>query len=244
MIALYSLAICAITRPSYAILIGLIGGLTACFSCKILKRLHIDDPVACVPVHLCSGVWSLIAVALFTERDKSGHFSPQYGVVHEGRWKLLGAQVALIIALCMWSAFTTFLLLSIINIFIPIRMSVEDELKGSDECEHGISIPPLSKDNNESSAYGARISMRTDSENEHWRNQGSDSQPSSSNQTTDTANTSNDTIEDQAIVNGGISNNRFYTSNSLAEEASLRITIEEDSQQTTALGNNGYNTSF
>ena len=151
-------AICAITRPSYALLIGAIGSLIACASCKILSRLRVDDPVGCVPVHLCSGIWSLIAVAFFSEPDKSGYFASENIQEPIGTWRLLGAQVLLTAASCAWSACITLLLLTSINVVLPIRMSLEDELKGSDACEHGIpiSLSGSFKEARGSSAFGSR----------------------------------------------------------------------------------------
>ncbi|XP_046852552.1 putative ammonium transporter 3 [Xenia sp. Carnegie-2017] len=147
-------AICAVTRPSFALIIGLIGGLTACVSCNILERLHIDDPVSCVPVHFCSGSWSLIAVPFFLEQDKSGNFSSHLFEESYGRWKLLGVQALMIIASTLWSAFMTIIILVTINYIYPIRMSLEDELKGSDLCEHGIMGSGIH--NSHHSAFGSK----------------------------------------------------------------------------------------
>ena len=100
-------------------------------------------------------------------------------------WKLLGAQAVLTVVSCAWSACITLLLLTSINIVIPIRMSLEDELKGSDACEHGISLSGSFKETRESSAYGTRASLRTQWVDQNSLNQASGSSPASSNQSVD-----------------------------------------------------------
>lgn len=126
------------TRPSYALVIGMVGGLIACSGCKLLKRLQIDDPVGCVPVHFFSGVWSLISVAFFLEKDPSRHFSAEVGILNGGRWYLFGVQIALVVSASLWSGCVTLIILIGINRVIPVRLSFEQEIKGADESEHGI----------------------------------------------------------------------------------------------------------
>jgi hypothetical protein len=231
-------AICAITRPSYALVIGAIGSLVACTSCKILERLRIDDPVGCVPVHLCSGVWSLIAVAFFLEKDKSGKFSSHYVTVHKGRWNLLGAQVALTIASCLWSACVTLILLASINLVVPIRMSLEDELKGADICEHGIILPGTFEDTTEHSAYGTRTLSRKD-----WGNRNSSNQAGTSNSSASgPGSTASDITNEHERENGGdlIHRSRLC----ISEEPKLSIVVDNDNQQTNGQSNVGFNTDF
>ncbi|CAB4000408.1 ammonium transporter 3, partial [Paramuricea clavata] len=232
-------AICAITRPSYALVIGAIGSLVACTSCKILERLRIDDPVGCVPVHLCSGAWSLIAVAFFLEKDKSGKFSSHYVMVHNGRWNLLGAQVALTIASCLWSACVTLILLASINLVVPIRMSLEDELKGSDRCEHGIILPGTFENTTEHSAYGTRTFSRKD-----WENQNSSNQAGTSNSSASgPGSTASDMTNEHECENGGdleIHRSRLC----ISEEPKLSIVADNDNQQTNGQSNVGFNTDF
>lgn len=111
-------------------------------------------------------------------------------------WKLLGAQAVLTVASCAWSACITLLLLTSINIVLPIRMSLEDELKGSDACEHGISLSGSFKEVRESSAYGSRALPRTQWADQNSSNQAGGSSPSSSNQSVDPGSTTSDTTNE------------------------------------------------
>ena len=48
---------CAFVSPLAAVVIGLIAGVLVCFATFGLEKMHIDDPVGAVPVHLCNGAW-------------------------------------------------------------------------------------------------------------------------------------------------------------------------------------------
>ncbi|XP_048589128.1 putative ammonium transporter 3 isoform X2 [Nematostella vectensis] len=132
-------AICSVARPWEALVIGSIGALIACSGCSLLEKLKIDDPVGCVPTHAFAGIWGLIAVGLFAEKDTlEGRFSNSYGVFKGGPWRFLGVQLLLIVAVVSWGAVTTFLELKLIDKIFPLRVTLENELLGADDYEHGI----------------------------------------------------------------------------------------------------------
>lgn len=56
---------CALVEPFAAVIIGLVAGIVYILGVKGLLMMRIDDAVDAVPVHLCGGVWGLIAVGLF-----------------------------------------------------------------------------------------------------------------------------------------------------------------------------------
>ena len=132
-------AICSLTRPWEAIIIGAIGALLACPGCALLERLRIDDPVGCVPTHCVAGIWGLLSVALFAEKDiLENRFSNEFGILKGGPWTFLGVQLLTVVAVSAWAALATFLELLLVNQLLGLRMSVEDELMGADKVEHGI----------------------------------------------------------------------------------------------------------
>ena len=132
-------AICSLTRPWEAIIIGAIGALLACPGCALLERLRIDDPVGCVPTHCVAGIWGLLSVALFAEKDiLENRFSNEFGILKGGPWTFLGVQLLTVVAVSGWAALATFLELLLVNQLLGLRMSVEDELMGADKVEHGI----------------------------------------------------------------------------------------------------------
>ncbi|XP_028400150.1 putative ammonium transporter 3 [Dendronephthya gigantea] len=233
-------AVCAITRPSFALVVGLVGGLVACASSNILARLHIDDPVGCVPVHLCSGVWSLIAVALFLEVDESGSYTSRPAKLFQGRWMLLGAQVALTVSCGLWSACITLILLTSINALIPVRMSLQDELKGSDMCEHGIALQEECRGR---SAYGSRAVPRTDwaVQNSVQENGPEDSNSSISNQSmAEQGSTISETVNEAEGKEGAFVRSRSRVS----EEQNPSVASCDDHEETNEQFNQGFSISF
>lgn len=53
--------------PTQAILIGLIAGVVVILAVRLIDRLHLDNPVGAIPVHLFRGIWGTLAVG-FLER--------------------------------------------------------------------------------------------------------------------------------------------------------------------------------
>ena len=48
----------------WAVIIGAIGGLVSSGGIKMLEKLHLDDVVGAVPVHLFAGIWGTLAVCI------------------------------------------------------------------------------------------------------------------------------------------------------------------------------------
>ena len=86
-----------------------------------------------------AGIWGLLSVAFFAEKDiLENRFSNEFGILKGGPWRFLGVQLLTVVAVSVWAALTTFLQLLLVNWLLGLRMSVEDELMGSDKVEHGI----------------------------------------------------------------------------------------------------------
>lgn len=120
---------CAFVSDQSAILIGLISGLLMLAATNWLEARKIDDPVGAFPVHAMSGVWGTVAVGLFATKD---------GLFTHGSWHLLGVQLLGLIVLCIWGFVLTWLGLKLINKWVPIRATDEEEELGLDISYHGI----------------------------------------------------------------------------------------------------------
>ena len=95
--------------------------------------------MGCVPTHGVAGIWGLLSVAFFAEKDiLENRFSNEFGIFKGGRWSFLGVQLLTVVAVSAWAALTTFLELLLVNRLLGLRLSVEDELMGADKVEHGI----------------------------------------------------------------------------------------------------------
>ncbi|GFY36978.1 putative ammonium transporter 3 [Trichonephila inaurata madagascariensis] len=130
---------CVLYNPWEAFLIGSISSLLTNFSMPALDILQIDDPVGAIPVHFVGSIWGMIAVGLFLEEDSLLSLSKgEAGIFQKADFHLLGVQSLSLIVVGAWSVLTTYTLLQIINLLIPLRIKKEDEEAGADEVEHNI----------------------------------------------------------------------------------------------------------
>ena len=117
-------------------IIGIVSGILVVVVVEVLDlKLHIDDPVGAVGVHLANGVWGTLAVGLLANPDAPAGLE---GLFYTGSFKLLGIQTLGIIAILAWTAVTMALTFFIIKKTVGLRVSKEEEIKGLDSTEHGL----------------------------------------------------------------------------------------------------------
>ncbi len=102
------------------IIVGAVAGVIVVFAVFLFDRLHLDDPVGALAVHLVCGIWGTLAVGIFCE--EFSFMSQLTGVAAVGGF-------------CVVSAFVIFIP---IKYTIGIRMPAEDEIRGLDISEHGM----------------------------------------------------------------------------------------------------------
>ena len=117
-------------------IIGIVSGILVVVVVEVLDlKLHIDDPVGAVGVHLANGVWGTLAVGLLANPDAPAGLK---GLFYTGSFKLLGIQTLGIIAILAWTAVTMTITFFIIKKTVGLRVSKEEEIKGLDSTEHGL----------------------------------------------------------------------------------------------------------
>ena len=124
-------ASCAYVDPADAILIGSIGGIVSGSTIVLLEKIKIDDVVSAIPVHLASGIWGTIAVALFGNFEMMG--------VEKTRLEQLWIQIIGIGSIGAFCFFGSYLILKTINSFFPLRVSKIHEELGLNISEHNAS---------------------------------------------------------------------------------------------------------
>lgn len=112
-----------------ALLIGFGSSLVMYAADRLLYRLRIDDAVGAVPVHLASGIWGTLAVALLADLDRLGT-----GLT---RWQQLAVQIEGILVAGLWAFGLSWILMRILNRWLPLRVSPKDEQAGLNVSEHG-----------------------------------------------------------------------------------------------------------
>jgi Amt family ammonium transporter len=114
-----------------AVLIGGVGAVVA-LGCKaLLQRYRIDDAVGAVPVHLAAGIWGTLAVALLGDASL-------WGTGHT-RLEQLGVQALGVTVAGIYAFGVGYAALTVINWFLPLRVSAEAEHMGLNASEHGAS---------------------------------------------------------------------------------------------------------
>lgn len=110
-----------------SIILGTVAGMIVVFSVMVFDRLRIDDPVGALSVHLSCGLWGTLAVGLFG--NKAG--------VDQ-----LIAQLTGMSAAGFASFVFSFIVFLILKYTIGIRISIEEEVEGLDQLEHGMEAYP------------------------------------------------------------------------------------------------------
>ena len=115
-----------------ALLIGFIGGMVIIAVEEILGFFKIDDAVGAVPVHLGAGIWGTLAVGLYGDLELIGSGLDRGGQIL--------AQLKGIAICAVWTFSVAYILMRLVHRLYPLRVSVEDEIRGLNLSEHGIDL--------------------------------------------------------------------------------------------------------
>lgn len=139
-------ASCDVTDARGALVIGIVAGLLVVFGVWLLDyKLHIDDPVGAVAVHMMNGIWGTIAVGLFATSKAPGYAIAMEngaikaeGLFFGGGFTQLGLQLLGFVTVAAWAVVCMTIVFLAIKATIGLRASKEEEIKGLDICEHGL----------------------------------------------------------------------------------------------------------
>ena len=140
-------ASCDVTDAKGAFVIGIVAGLLVVFGVWLLDyKLHIDDPVGAVAVHMMNGIWGTIAVGLFATSSAPGYAIALEGgtikgegLFYGGGFTQLGLQLLGFVSVAAWAAVCMVIVFTVIKATIGLRASKEEEIRGLDIMEHGLS---------------------------------------------------------------------------------------------------------
>lgn len=142
-------ASCRFVTIGSAAMIGLIAGILVIIAVDALDHLRIDDPVGAIAVHLVCGIWGTTAIGLFSVGPHtSGAFSfvpylqgPAQGLLVGGGLTGLNQLLVQLLGIAVTGLFailTNWLVWSLIQSVVGLRVSRESELAGLDLGEHGM----------------------------------------------------------------------------------------------------------
>jgi len=132
---------CAFVSVESAGIIGLVAGTLVVLAVIFFDRIHVDDPVGAVSVHMINGVWGTFSVGLFAQDWVSPNTTGN-GLLFGGGTKLLMAQLTGIGAVAVYTFFVALIFWLILKYTIGIRVSLQEEIEGLDIGEHGNSAYP------------------------------------------------------------------------------------------------------
>ncbi len=119
-----------------AIVVGVVSGILVVVVVEFLDlKLHIDDPVGAIGVHLANGIWGTIAVGLLANPAAPAGLE---GLFYTGNPRLLGVQLLGILAVLAWTTVMMLITFFVIKKTVGLRVSAEEEIKGLDSTEHGL----------------------------------------------------------------------------------------------------------
>jgi Amt family ammonium transporter len=111
-----------------SIFVGIIGAIIAIIVNETLNNFEIDDVVGAVPVHLAAGIWGTLAVGLFSDLT----------ILDTGldRFSQIKIQLIGITSIGLFTFVSSYIGLSIVNKFYPLRVSPVQEELGLNIAEH------------------------------------------------------------------------------------------------------------
>jgi Amt family ammonium transporter len=119
--------------PWHGIVIGVIAGAVCYWACTWLKhRLKYDDSLDVFGVHGIGGLTGTLLAGVFATSAIGG----TAGLI-EGHPQQLLIQFGGVAVTFLWSAGVTFILLKLVALFVPLRVSREHEMEGLDISQHG-----------------------------------------------------------------------------------------------------------
>jgi Amt family ammonium transporter len=129
--------------PMPALLIGLIAGVFCYAMVAVVKaRLGYDDSLDAFGVHGAGGTIGALLTGVFASsainpmfKDAQGHALP-VGMV-DGNFHQIGNQAIGIMIAIVLAAVGTYIILTLVNFTMGVRVSAEDEVQGLDLTQHG-----------------------------------------------------------------------------------------------------------
>ncbi|MCQ2081040.1 MAG: ammonium transporter [Lachnospiraceae bacterium] len=132
---------CDVTDCIGAAIIGLVAGLLIPFGVWFVdNKLHVDDPVGAVSVHMLNGIWGTLAVGLFSTDTAPGFASAgiEKGLFYGGGFHQLLLQFEGMGITILWTVVTISITFYAIKKTVGLRVTEEEEITGLDATEHGL----------------------------------------------------------------------------------------------------------
>jgi len=123
--------------PGGALLIGLAAGVVCFYMVLVVKqKWRIDDSLDVFPVHGVGGILGTLLAGVFASTELGvfsgyGFAKPDYGMLQQ-----VGVQALGVAATFVYTGVVTFLVLKLVGLFTPLRVTAEEEAQGLDIALH------------------------------------------------------------------------------------------------------------
>jgi Amt family ammonium transporter len=118
-----------------AILIGIVGGAVGAYAVTLKFRAGYDDALDVVGVHGACGLVGTLLVGVFASRSVNNNIRYR-GIVDGGGLHLLGVEALAVVITIGWAFCVTWLVATVVQRTIGLRVSDADELEGLDTALH------------------------------------------------------------------------------------------------------------
>jgi len=119
--------------PMGALVIGASAGLVCFIATNYIKRvLKIDDSLDVFPVHGVGGILGTLLVGIFVAEQFGGAGLAEGMTIGSQ----LGVQAIGVMAVLVWTAVVTFVILKIVKVFCGLRVDEQEETEGLDITQH------------------------------------------------------------------------------------------------------------
>jgi Amt family ammonium transporter len=128
-------AVAALAGPALALLVGVVAGMMVPFLVEWFElKLKMDDPAGAIPVHVGAGVWGVLAAGAFGSVPASAGAGGGGGQLL-AQWTGIAALFGAILPLA-------YILLAVLNRFMPLRVDRDGDRMGMDLHELGAGAYP------------------------------------------------------------------------------------------------------
>ena len=129
---------CAFVSVQSAFLIGIVAGILVVYAVLFFDRVHLDDPVGAVSVHMVNGVWGTLALGLFANPAVCPAAAvAKPGLFLGGGMAQLMPQIVGVVAVGAFVSAIALITWFVIKLLVGLRVSPQEELEGLDMGEHG-----------------------------------------------------------------------------------------------------------
>jgi Amt family ammonium transporter len=129
-------------NPMPALIMGAAAGLVCAFACgKVKNAFGYDDALDAFGVHGVGGTLGAILTGVFATRAAwdigalNGASGTKLGLIEGGT--VIKGQIAAVVVTWVFSIVATFIILKVVDAFIGLRVSQEEEVRGLDITQHG-----------------------------------------------------------------------------------------------------------